>query len=239
MNDRLDRAIRSATGDIVAAAPIPPSDPVAAARRRHTIPFWVLPALVLLPVFGFMYVRALAGDATTEPGPLSTGASLYSKCASCHGATGQGVDGQGYPFSDGEVLATFPRIEDHLRFVYFGTDRYRSAGIDIYGDPNRPGGPHLTGERGAMPPFGDELSTADIVAVVCHERYTLGGADPANEEFIDEYEAWCSPDAPVHNAIESGALDLIDDSSTRIELDGTDIVISAIGPEPTAGRGRE
>lgn len=239
MNDRLDKAIRAAAGDIVSAAPTPPRDPVAAAERRHKIPFWVLPALVLLPVLGFMYVRALAIDNTSEPGPLGTGAALYTKCASCHGAAGGGVEGQGYQFSDGEVLATFPHIEDHIRFVHYGTDQYTLAGVDIYGDPKRPGGPHITGDRGEMPPFGSELTTAEIVAIVCHERYTLGGADASSEEFADEYDAWCSPGAPVYSALAGGQLDLIDDQSAPIEIAGTDVLVSAIGPQPIEGRSRE
>ncbi len=70
MNDRLDKAIRAAAANIVEAAPPPPLHPVAAARQRHKIPFWVLPALVLLPVLGFLYVRALASETAVEPGPL-------------------------------------------------------------------------------------------------------------------------------------------------------------------------
>ena len=32
----------------------------------------------------------------------------------------------GYPLANGEVLATFPHIEDQLRFVYYGTANYTS-----------------------------------------------------------------------------------------------------------------
>ncbi|WP_395152515.1 c-type cytochrome [Ilumatobacter sp.] len=239
MNDRLDNAIRATTAEIVSAAPLPPSNPVSAATQRNKIPYWVLPTLVLLPVFGFMYIRALTGGAASSPGPLTDGAALYSKCASCHGAAGGGVQGQGYQFSDGEVLATFPRIEDHIRFVHYGTDQYRLAGVAIYGDPARVGGPHITGERGAMPPFRDELTTAEIIAVVCHERYTLSGADPSSDDYVEEYNTWCSPDAVLYSALNNGELDLVDNQSTEIQIDGTDITVTPIGPSPIDGSSRE
>ncbi len=66
-----------------------------------------------------------------------------------------------------------------------------------------------TGVQGVMPGFGGQLSAYEIVEVICHERYTLGGADPTSEEYAAEYEAWCSGEAPVFEAVESGELDLL------------------------------
>ena len=54
----------------------------------------------------------------------------------------------------GSVLKTFPHIEDQLRYVYYGTEGYNAAGIEIYGNPDREGGPHITGASGVMPQFG-------------------------------------------------------------------------------------
>ena len=102
------------------------------------------------------------------------------------------------------MLATFPQIADQLRYVYYGTEGYNAEGIDVYGNPDREGGAHVTGERGVMPAFGEQLTGAEIVAVVCHERYTIGGADPTSEEFADEYEAWCSPESPLFEGLEAG-----------------------------------
>ena len=116
--------------------------------------------------------------------------------------------GVGYPFSGGEVLKTFPHIADQVRWVYYGTEGYNAANIPVYGSESRDGGAHVTGEQGVMPAFGTQLSGADIVAVVCHERYTLGGADPLSDEYEDEYTAWCAPDSPIFAALESGDLDL-------------------------------
>ena len=100
-------------------------------------------------------------------------------CASCHGGSGEG--GVGYPFTGGEVLKTFPHIEDQLRFVYYGSEQYPAAGVDIYGDPDREGGPHVVLARNgaAMPAWGGNLTDAEILGVVCHERYDLGGGDSA------------------------------------------------------------
>ena len=95
------------------------------------------------------------------------------------------------------------------------------------------GGAHVTGEKGVMPAFGTQLSGADIVAVVCHERYTLGGADPTSEEFENEYEAWCSPDSPIFAALESGDLDLTTGEMPEVlDADGNPIDVGVVGPAP-------
>lgn len=178
-------------------------------RSRRRIPFWVVTALAMLPVWGFVYARAMTDTADAGDGPLGIGASVYtSNCATCHGATGDGIAGSGYPFNDDAARLTFPRIEDHLRFVDHGTDAYRIAGIGIYGDPHRPGGAHPTGGRNAMPAFGARgggtLTDAELVAVVCHERFTLGGPDPIGGEF----DRWCGTDAAAFAALINGDADL-------------------------------
>lgn len=160
-------------------------------------------ALSLLPIWGFMYVRALTEAPEEVAGPLAVGAEQYGSCSSCHGGSGEG--GIGRPFADGEVLLTFPNIEDQLRFVSYGTPGYQLAGVESYGDPNREGGPHLTGSMGVMPAQAGTLTDAEILAVVCHERYTLGGADPTAEEYAEEYENWCGEEAPAFAALEAGS----------------------------------
>jgi len=200
-------APRGAAPAPAAVAP-PKPDPVyvTAAKNRKKIPFWAMATLSLMPIWGFMYVRALTASPEAHEGPLGVGAEVYSSCASCHGAAGDG--GVGYPFSGGEVLETFPQIEDQIRFVYYGTEGYNAESVEIYGNPDREGGPHLTGERGVMPEFGGQLEESEIIAVVCHERYTIGGADPTSVEFADEYEAWCSAESPIFESIEAGEISL-------------------------------
>jgi mono/diheme cytochrome c family protein len=199
-----------------AAAPAAPPPPkpvpayVQAATTRRKMPFWAMSALGLLPIWGVLYARGLTPSEETLSGPLAVGEEVYGSCSSCHGADGAG--GVGRPLSNGEVLLTFPRIEDMLNLVYTGSQAYAQAGLDIYGDPNREGGAHQVGYdgRGAYMPqqgsaAGGALSDAEILGVVCHERYTLGGADPLSEEWLEEFETWCSPESEIFLALEEGA----------------------------------
>ncbi len=227
-------AERAASPEPAAPEPPKPDAPyVAASKQRRKIPFWAMATLTLMPVWAFMYVRALTEGTEVEAGPLGEGAEVYSNCASCHGANGGG--GVGYAFSGGEVLESYPRIEDQIRYVYYGTEGYNLAGIEIPGNPDREGGPHVTGALGVMPAFGAQLTEAEIVAVICHERYTLGGADPTSEEYAEEFETWCSAEAPVYAAIEEGVFQLT--APEVEELPGVEVEIAAVGPEPIEGSG--
>jgi mono/diheme cytochrome c family protein len=214
-----------------AAPPPPKPDPVyvQAAKRRRKIPFWAMATLSLMPVWGFMYVRAITEPPEVIEGPIGIGAGIYSSCASCHGAEGGG--GVGYPFSGGEVLKTFPHIEDQIRYVYYGTEGYNAADVEIYGNPDREGGPHVTGNLGVMPAFGGQLTQYEILAVVCHERYTLSGADPTSEEYAAEYETWCSQESPVFAELEAGTYDYT--SPDAPEMGEAEIM--PVGPEAIPG----
>jgi mono/diheme cytochrome c family protein len=209
------------------AAPDPPY--VTAAKRRRRIPFWAMATLSLMPIWGFLYVRALTEGPVVIEGPLGEGAEVFSNCASCHGADGGG--GVGYQFSEGQVLLTFPHIEDQLRYVYWGTEGYNLAGVEIYGNPDREGGPHVTGGRGNMPAFGSQLADHEIVSVVCHERYTIAGADPTSEDWADEYETWCAEGAPAWEAIDSGEFALAD---AEVPADLAELGVTPIG-DPVEG----
>lgn len=200
--------------------PKPDSAVVAAYKKRRRIPFWAMAALSFLPVWAFMYARAVTAQPVEAAGPLALGEEVYAGCQSCHGATGEG--GSGRKFADGEVLLTFPHIEDQLRFVYFGTSGYNAAGVASYGNPDREGGPHLTGSLGEMPPQGSEaggaLSDAEILAVVCHERYALGGADEGGD-FAEEFELWCSEESAMFAELEaSGTLATLHETEAGAEI---------------------
>lgn len=206
------KAAKAAAPAVPAGPPPPKPDipVVAAAKARKRIPFWAMATLSLLPLWTFMYVRGLTYKEPKVSGPLGEGAEVYTaNCSGCHGGQGQG--GVGYAFAGGEVLKTFPHIEDMLRFVYLGSQQYQNAGISVYGNPEREGGPHVSGALGGavMPNFGPTtggaLTEAQILAVVCHERYTLAGADPTGD-FLEEYEKWCSPEAPAWVGLEDGSL---------------------------------
>ena len=184
-------------------------------------------------MWAFLYAKAVTTQAKEATGALAEGAVIYGNCASCHGAGGGGVSGLGYQFSGGEVLKTFPHIEDQLRFVYWGTAEYELAGVTIPGDPNREGGAHVAGERGVMPAQGSEaggaLADFELLGVVCHERYTLAGASDM-PEFDDEFEKWCSETAPLYDAVESGA--------SLLTLETVDDTIIPIGPAPAPAGGQ-
>ena len=62
-----------------------------------------------------------------------------------------------------------------------------------------------------MPAFQGQILDHEIVSVVCHERYTLGGADPTSEEWAEEYEEFCSEESPVFLALEAGEFSLLDE----------------------------
>lgn len=99
-------------------------------------------------------------------------------------------------------------------------------------NPDREGGAHVTGGRGgAMPAQGatyqGALTEAQILTVVCHERYTLAGADPAGENAA-EYEKWCSPDSAIFAGLEDGSITF---DNVATEFDGTFVV----GTRPRPG----
>jgi mono/diheme cytochrome c family protein len=193
-------------------APAPKPDPayVRAAKERRRMPFWAMGALGLLPVWAFMYLRGMQPVEEVVEGPLAVGEAAYTGCQSCHSANGSG--GAGRPLWQGEVLTTFPKIEDMLNLVYVGSEQYDLQGIGAYGDPNREGGAHTPGSYNGnyMPAQGashnGSLTDAQILGVVCHERYTIGGAEPTDEEYAEEYETWCSPESEIFLALEDGSM---------------------------------
>ncbi len=80
---------------------------------------------------------------------MASGKELYSKnCAVCHMAEGQGIPGT-FPALAGSAIATTPEgLPDHIDRILHG--------------------------KNLMPPFGEQLSDADIAAVVTYERNAWG-----------------------------------------------------------------
>ena len=192
---------------VEAPKPVPPY--LAAAQSRKKIPIWAMPVLAALPLWAFLYVNAMTRQPRKITGPLAQGAQVYvsGACVSCHGSGGEG--GVGRKLSEGEVLKTFPNIEDQIRFVYNGNKGYYGK---PYGDPNRAGGPHIAGNggqyvSGAMPAqgaaAGGALTDVQILAVLCEERYTLSGADPLGK-YLKEYTDYCTADGTKWAAVEAG-----------------------------------
>jgi mono/diheme cytochrome c family protein len=223
-----------------AETPPPKPDPpyVAAAKRRAKIPFWAMAALSLMPIWAFMYVRSLTEAPQTVAGPMAIGEEVYANCSSCHGGSGEG--GTGRPLANGEVNKTFPHIEDQVRFVYFGTEGYNAAGVTNYGDPNREGGANTTGSFGLMPAWGanagGDLTDAELLAVVCHERYAFGVDPAADEATAEEFELWCSEESPMYAALEAGTPLADLDTAGITGPDGAPVEIIDIGNEPVEGQ---
>lgn len=165
------------------AKPAPESPEVVAENARKKPPTYASIALIALPLWAFLYV-ALLGDTVVEQiGALAVGETVYQgKCASCHGANGDG--GVGPSFQDGEILLTFSEFEDHLEFVEVGG--VGSKG-DAYGDADRPGGQRIV-EVGGMPPFASTLTPAELYAVTRYEREILGGEELSAEELAERDE---------------------------------------------------
>jgi hypothetical protein len=236
-------AARKAAAAAAAPPPKPDSPVVTAYKRRAKIPMWAMAALSLMPIWIFMYVRSLTAPPVVASGPMGEGAEVYGNCSSCHGGSGEGV-GTAPAFHDGEVNLTFPNIEDQLRWVYFGTEGYNNAGITAsYGDPDREGGGRSPGWSGAVMPawgssVGGELTDAEILAVVCHERFGFSGAPDITEEgsaAAVEFENWCSEESPIFVALEGGTPLADLDTTEILDAEGEPIKILDIGTEPVAG----
>ena len=160
-----------------AAAPAIPAEPpkpqlpaYVAELRRTRVPLWVMPVLVLLPFWGFLYVGAFASHKVEEQlTPMQLGQQVYrANCSSCHGGTGEGASG---PALNGEeVELTFPDEADHAEWVRTGSQS-KAKGTP-YGDPDREGGQRTVQVQG-MPAFSGTLSPEEIEAVVLFEREGL------------------------------------------------------------------
>lgn len=164
--------------------PVVPDAPyVAAAKARKTIPFWVMPVLLFLPIWAIFYVGTLENPPITT-GLAIEGAEVYASCSGCHGGGGGG--GSGRQLNGGEVTLTFPDpatspsgydgLAGQIAWVANGTAATQELeGGAGYGDPDRPGGQHEYGGTGAnMGGFGNVLSLEELVAVVYHERAAFG-----------------------------------------------------------------
>lgn len=136
------------------------------AIKKRRIPVWAMSALILLPLWGVLYIGAF-GPRPTEEEAVDGGTVYSNNCASCHGANGQG--GAGPRLAGGEAALTFPNIDDHLSWIGTGSGPFKGK---PYGDPARVGGQHVAA-TGGMPSFQGKLSDEEIAAVAEYERSEL------------------------------------------------------------------
>ena len=146
--------------------PASPPQPRYGPTRTKT-PLWVMPVLVLLPLWGIVYLGAFGSRTkTASNSPVTVGAGIYTSagCAGCHGANGEG--GVGPQLNSGAVLKQWPNLQDHINWVHTGGATHIGQTI---------GGVVVTAGN-AMPAFQGVLTDAQIADVVCFERVTFGGA---------------------------------------------------------------
>src|SRR6185312_16352560 len=97
-----------------------------------------------------------AGGAAAAP----NGAELFTRCAACHQATGLGVPGAYPPLAGSEWLDNNPEVP--IRIVLHGIQgEITVKGIKF---------------NNAMTPFGDQLSDAEIAAIISYERSSWGNS---------------------------------------------------------------
>jgi hypothetical protein len=166
-------------------------------RTSTTIPQWLVAALLIVPVFGLLY---LASNGTADAACSETGVVLRvdratgtlencdgSEFTGRGGASGGGLEfialgqelyatcsgchgvngGGGVGPAFGGVNNTFSQCSDHIEWVRLGSAGFLAAGRNTYGDLG-------TNVGGGMPGFPN-LSEEEIAAVIAFERIRFGG----------------------------------------------------------------
>lgn len=155
------------------------AEPVARyGATRVKTPWWILPVLAALPLWGVVYLGAFGNRTKAAANdPVVRGAALFTaNCASCHGSNGEG--GVGPQLNSGEVLKEWPKLADHLAWVHTGGAPFVGKTIGALNIP--------VPANNIMPAFGTanggSLSDQQIADVVCYERVSLGGGpeNPSN-----------------------------------------------------------
>lgn len=101
---------------------------------------------------------ALPAKPAAAAGGAANGAEVFTRCAVCHQASGLGMPGAYPPLAGSEWLVNNPEVP--IRIVLHGLQ----GSITVKG----------TSFNNAMTPFADQLSDAEIAAVISYERSTWG-----------------------------------------------------------------
>jgi mono/diheme cytochrome c family protein len=138
--------------------------------HKTKVPLWVMPVLVAIPLWAFLFPGAFGNHKkVTTSDPLTIGSEVYHSagCSGCHGAAGEG--GAGPALHGGQAVLTFPNVADQISWVKTGSAPFTGQ---LYGSPTRPGGQHGP-SKGGMPAFGSTLTQQQIEDVVAYERQRL------------------------------------------------------------------
>ncbi len=102
----------------------------------------------------------IPGAPAGAAGAAANGAELFTRCAACHQASGLGVPGAYPPLAGSEWLLN--NAEVPIRIVLHGLQ----GPITVKN----------TSFNNAMTPFGDQLSDAEIAAIISYERSSWGNS---------------------------------------------------------------
>ena len=178
--------------DSTPALPDPVAPWVEAANTRQKIPYWAIPVLALLPIWGAVYMLTLDTPTPTELGPLEAGAEVYGvSCSACHGAGGAGV-GQNPALTGAEnVTKVWEKPANQIVWVALGSAGYKSLGNENYGD-----GAIIRPIGGGMSAWGGSLTADEMMEVILHERVVFGEEEFDIEKWKDGFEEILSASLP-------------------------------------------
>ena len=148
--------------------PEPVAPYVEAFEARKKMPYWIVPVLLFLPVWGAFYFGTLERVPQGLTGLLGEGEELYVEqgCSGCHG--GEGGGGIGPAFAGGELHETFTAVEDQVVCIAQGS-AVVGTGQNYASADGR-----ARQVAGGMPGFGlgaaSELDVEQILAVTLFER---------------------------------------------------------------------
>ena len=107
--------------------------------------------------------RAILAGIVCEPAWKAQGAQVFGNyCSACHQLTGQGLPGV-FPPLAGSATVKSKDPSEHVRTVLHGLHGKTIAGVAY---------------PAVMPPFGPQLTDAEVAAVVNHERSSWGNNAP-------------------------------------------------------------
>jgi hypothetical protein len=207
-----------------------PGAPPSCRKRRRRIPFWAMAALSLMPVWAFMYARSLTETAEAAEGrsdwaPRSTASARRATAATAAAASVT-------PSPAERCCGPSPTSRTRSATSTSARASTTSPAWTIYGNPDREGGPHITGALGIMPQFRVDgrrcahrlRDPRRRVPRAVHARRSR----PDEREWSEEYERWCSEESPIFEGLEGGQFGL---SNMETVID--DII--PIGDAPVPG----